>query len=209
MSTAWSKVKLIRTSMLNANGKSYAFDTRGVGYGRGEGVATLVLKRLEDAIQANDPVRAILCNTAVNQDGRTSGITFPNRVAQSDLQRHVFRGTGIKPTEIGYVEAHGTGTLAGDVAELQALAENFAGRDQPLLVGSIKSQIGHLEGSSGLAGLIKAILVLEKGMVPPNARFKTPKNELPLDEMNIRVRVSLLSSIQLPTDVNISDTSGT
>lgn len=99
--------------MLNADGKSYAFDSRGSGYGRGEGVATVILKRLEDALQDSDPVRAIIRNTGVNQDGRTSGITLPSQESQQMLVRSVYKDVGLDPTETPYVEAHGTGTVAG------------------------------------------------------------------------------------------------
>jgi len=174
--------------MLNDHGKSYSFDSRGSGYGRGEGVATLVLKRLDDALQAGDPIRAIICNTAINQDGKTFGITLPSEQAQEALQRFAYDEACIDPRDVGYIEAHGTGTSAGDYAEIKAIANVFcANRKGPLHVGSIKSNIGHLEGASGLAGLIKAVLVLEKGFIPPNPEFRLPKPELRLSDRGITV----------------------
>ena len=174
--------------MLNSQGRSFPFDTRGAGYGRGEGSTTVLLKRLDDAIQARSPVRAIIRNTAVNQDGKTTGIIHPNEKAQEELMRSVYASAGIEPREVGYVEAHGTGTLAGDLAETQAIAEVFCvDRDSSLCVGSIKSNIGHTESASGLAGLIKAVLVLEKGVIPPNADFREPKPDLQLPQRKIMV----------------------
>lgn len=174
--------------MLNNDGRSYPFDSRGSGYGRGEGIAAFVLKRCSDAITSGDPVRAVIRNTGVNQDGKTSGITQPNQDSQASLQRSIYRDVGIDCSSIGYMEAHGTGTAAGDLAEIAAIADVIcAERKSPLYVGSIKSNIGHLESSSGLAGLLKAVLIVNKGLIPPNADFRIPKPELKLRERNIKV----------------------
>lgn len=176
--------------MLSDTGRSYPFDIRGLGYGRGEGAATVLLKRLDDALQAGDHVRAIIRNSAVNQDGKTNGITLPSQQAQESLQRSIYQCTGLNPQDIRYVEAHGTGTVAGDVAELQAIANVFCEngrRSDSLYVGSVKSNIGHLESLSGLAGLIKTVLILERGCIPPNADFRTAKREIKLDDWKIKV----------------------
>ncbi|KAK7993281.1 hypothetical protein PG989_006662 [Apiospora arundinis] len=155
--------------MLNNEGRSYSFDDRGAGYGRGEGVASLVLKRLDDAVAAGDPIRAVIRNTGVNQDGKTNGITLPSGEAQEALTRRVYEQAGLDPRDTAYVEAHGTGTIAGDGAEMRAIHNAFcpAGREHELLVGSAKANIGHLEPTSGLAAVIKVVLTLEKGLVPP------------------------------------------
>lgn len=176
--------------MLNENGRSYSFDARGSGYGRGEGATTVLLKRLDDALQAGDNIRAIIRSTAVNQDGKTNGITLPSQQAQENLQHSILKLAGIDPYGIPYIEAHGTGTAAGDQAELQSIARVFCRKSREpgsLLVGSIKSNIGHLESSSGLAGLIKTVLVLEKGLIPPNADFQIQKPSLKLEEWNMKV----------------------
>ena len=174
--------------MLNNDGRSYPFDSRGSGYGRGEGIAAFILKRWDDAITSGDPVRAVIRKTGVNQDGKTSGITQPNQGSQSRLHRSIYRDVGIDCSSIGYVEAHGTGTAAGDLAEIAAIADVLCERRKsPLFIGSIKSNIGHLESLSGLAGLLKAVLILEKGLIPPNADFGVPKPELKLSERNIKV----------------------
>ncbi|KAI1261789.1 Aft9-1, partial [Xylariaceae sp. FL1019] len=180
--------------MLNKDGKSYSFDSRGAGYGRGEGIATLVIKRLDDAIKANDPIRAIIRDAAINQDGHTAGITLPSGPAQEALERKVWSNIHLSPSDVGYVEAHGTGTLAGDGAELAGISRVFCSdRDasSPLTVGSIKSNIGHTECVSGLAALIKSILILEKGQVPPNVNYEHPRENLELDKKKIKVPTKL------------------
>ena len=176
--------------MLNDNGRSYPFDARGAGYGRGEGATAVVLKRLDDALEAGDNIRAVIRNTSINHDGKTNGITLPNCKAQEELQRRSHQQAGLDPCAIQYIEAHGTGTAAGDVAELQAIAQAFSRNrapSNPIYVGSIKSNIGHLESSSGLAGLIKTVLMLEKGYILPNADFEEPKLDLKLDQWKIRI----------------------
>ncbi|RYP11167.1 hypothetical protein DL764_000238 [Monosporascus ibericus] len=181
--------------MLNVDGRSFSFDSRGAGYGRGEGVATLVIKRLEDAIRANDPIRAILRDAAVNQDGHTAGITLPSGPAQQALERKVWNGLGLQPGAVGYVEAHGTGTLAGDSAELEGISKVFSqDRDanSPLFVGSIKSNIGHTECASGMAAVIKSVLILENGAIPPNVNFEQPRESLNLKQKNIKVPEALV-----------------
>ena len=176
--------------MLNDNGRSYPFDARGAGYGRGEGATAVVLKRLDDALEAGDSIRAVIRNTSVNHDGKTNGITLPNCKAQEELQRRSYQQAGLDPCAVQYMEAHGTGTAAGDVAELQGIAQAFGknrASSNPIYVGSIKSNIGHLESSSGLAGLIKTVLMLERGYILPNADFEEPKLELKLDQWKIRI----------------------
>ncbi|KKP00195.1 beta-ketoacyl synthase domain-containing protein [Trichoderma harzianum] len=183
-------IGMSKLHMLNKDGKSYSFDSRGEGYGRGEGIATLVIKRLDDAIRDNDPIRAILRDAAINQDGHTTGITLPNGSAQEALERQVWNNLNLDPLDVGYVEAHGTGTLAGDGAELEGISRVFCQKrdaSNPLVVGSIKSNIGHLECASGLAAMIKAILVLERGAIPPNVNFDHPKPNLNLEEKKIQV----------------------
>ncbi|KUL83822.1 hypothetical protein ZTR_06625 [Talaromyces verruculosus] len=180
--------------MLNQDGRSYSFDSRGAGYGRGEGIATLVIKRLQDAIKANDPIRAVLLDVALNQDGHTAGITLPSGAAQEALERQVWSKINLDPKDVGYVEAHGTGTLAGDSAELEGISRVFCqDRDMasPLVVGSIKSNIGHLECVSGLAAMIKAILILEHSAIPPNINFEHPKAGLDLEKKKIQIPQTL------------------
>ena len=177
--------------MLNSDGKSDSFDARGAGYGRGEGIATIVLKRLNDALGNGEPIRAVIRATAINQDGRTAGLTKPSSQAQAELHRSVFANSTLCPQDIGYVESHGTGIVAGDLAEIEAISEVYqTNPEHPLYVGSIKSNLGHLEATSGLASLIKAILILEKKLIPPNVEFGDPKPSLDLAKRGLIVRRS-------------------
>ncbi|KAI8939049.1 hypothetical protein NX059_004887 [Plenodomus lindquistii] len=173
-------------------GKSYAFDQRGTGYGRGEGCGLVVLKGLEQAIKDNDPIRAVICGSGINQDGRTPGITMPNGLAQEDLIRSVYKNGNMEPKDTGYVEAHGTGTRVGDPIEVSALHKVFGeGRTKrkPLYVGSVKSNIGHLEAAAGIAGIIKTALMMERGFILPNHDFQKPNEKIPFDEWGLKVPV--------------------
>lgn len=162
---------LSNLNFLSPDGKCYAFDERANGYARGEGIASLVIKPLSTAIQDGNTIRAIIRGTGVNSDGRTPGISQPSSEAQIALIRGVYRRFGLDPSRTGYFEAHGTGTAVGDPLEAKAIATVFSQEqrgDKPLYVGAVKSNIGHLEGASGLAGVIKTILVLEHALIPPN-----------------------------------------
>ncbi|MGC5053606.1 type I polyketide synthase [Micromonospora sp. DT48] len=166
----------IALSQLNesfvGDGRIKAFDKDADGFVRGEGCGVLVLKRLEDAVRDGDPIRAVIAGSAVNQDGRGAGLTAPNGAAHRDLIRRALDDAGLAPNDIGLIEAHGTGTKLGDPIEAQALTEVFAGDGGPdLLLGSVKSNFGHLETAAGMAGLIKVILAVEKGLVPPTCNF--------------------------------------
>ncbi|KAI6286526.1 Type I Iterative PKS [Pyricularia oryzae] len=176
--------------LLSDTGRSIAFDNRGTGFGRGEGCAMMVLKPLDQAVRDKDAIRAVIVGTGINQDGRTPGITTPNGAAQEALMQQVYRKFGLSRRECGFVEAHGTGTRVGDPIEARAiynaLGRGRARRD-PLLIGSVKSNIGHLEGASGMAGLLKAVLMMERGFVLPNCDFKEPNPSIRWREWNLRV----------------------
>ncbi|KAI1134071.1 putative FSP1 [Hypoxylon sp. FL0543] len=177
---------------LSGDGKSYAFDARANGYGRGEGVATVVIKRLRDAIAAGDPIRAVIRETMLNQDGKTETITSPSQEAQEALIRGCYSKAGIDPLSTQYFEAHGTGTPTGDPIEARAVASVFKpGRTEALRIGSIKTNVGHTEATSGLASLIKVVLALEKGAIPPSINFETPNPKLALDEWRLKVPTEL------------------
>ena len=139
---------------LSQEGRCFSFDHRANGYGRGEGVGTVIMKRLSDALRDGDTIRAVIRGIGVNQDGRTAGISLPSSQAQESLMRSVYANAGLDLTDTHMVEAHGTGTAAGDPLEASAIARTFASRskDIPLYVGAIKSCIGHLEGGAGIAG---------------------------------------------------------
>ncbi|KAJ6119127.1 hypothetical protein N7523_003407 [Penicillium sp. IBT 18751x] len=174
--------------MLSPDGKSYAFDSRANGYGRGEGVGSIVIKRLKDALEAGDPVRAVIRESHLNQDGKTETITSPSQSAQQALIHECYRRAGLSPHDTQYFEAHGTGTPTGDPIEARSIAAVFGkNRTVPLRVGSVKTNIGHTEAASGLAGLIKVVLAMEKGQIPPSVNFETPNPELQLDEWHLKV----------------------
>ena len=157
------------------DGRSKSFDAAADGYGRGEGVGVLVLKRLEDALADGDPVRAVIRGSALAQDGRTNGIMAPSGAAQEQVVRAALRQGGVEARSVSFVEAHGTGTRVGDPVEVNALARVFgAGRpeDRPCMIGSAKANIGHLEAGAGVAGVIKAVLALQHGIVPPTANIQ-------------------------------------
>ena len=168
--------------LLSSEGKSFAFDDRSNGYGPGEGTAVLVLKPLRDAIRDGDPVRAVIRNTGINQDGRTQGMTMPSEEAQTVLARATYERVGLDPGETTYVEAHGTGTAVGDPIETRAI-QSVLGKDRsaekPLYIGSVKSNIGHLEGASGIVSVIKTTMMLERGIILPNSGFAKGNPNIP------------------------------
>ncbi|KAK8087553.1 hypothetical protein PG997_002514 [Apiospora hydei] len=166
---------------LSPDGRSYSFDTKANGYARGEGFGFVLLKPLDSALRDGDVVRAVIRATGANQDGRTPSITQPSQQAQLDLLRDTYRVAGLEVADTDYVEAHGTGTPVGDPIEAAAVGQAFRdGRkaDRPLYMGSVKANIGHLEGASGMAGVIKAVLSLEKAVIPPIALFEKANPEI-------------------------------
>ncbi|KAH9869266.1 hypothetical protein IAQ61_006471 [Plenodomus lingam] len=173
-------------------GRSFAFDQRGTGYGRGEGCGMILLKPLDQALKDNDPIRAVITGSGINQDGKTPGITMPNGLAQEELIRSVYKNGNMDPKDTGYVEAHGTGTRVGDPIEVSALQKVFGeGRTKrkPLYVGSVKSNIGHLEAAAGIAGVLKTALMLERGFVLPNYDFQKANAHIPFDEWGLKVPI--------------------
>ena len=160
--------------MLAPDGRCKTFDAAANGFVRSEGCGVVVLKRLADAQAAGDPILAVILGSAVNQDGRSSGLTAPNGVAQQAVIQQALQQAKLTPAQISYVEAHGTGTPLGDPIELDALAAIFGQRTQPLWVGSVKTNLGHLEAAAGIAGLIKVVLSLQHGVIPPHLHFHTP-----------------------------------
>src|SRR3954467_774847 len=164
-----------QASMLSPDGKCKAFDASANGFVRGEGAGMVLLKRLSQAIADGDPIHGVIIGTALNQDGHTNGISLPSPQAQARLVRDACMDAGISPSRIGFVEAHGTGTAVGDPIEAHALAEALCvdrPAGSPLLIGSVKTNLGHLETAAGLAGLVKAVLVIKHGQVPANLHFE-------------------------------------
>ena len=178
-----------RAHMLSWAGRIAAFDAGADGFVRGEGAGVVVLKRLDDALRDGDRIYATIEATAVNQDGRTDSITAPNPAAQKAMMRAALAAAGIAPREVAYVEAHGTGTPVGDPIEAEAIGEVLGrkGERTPVLVGTVKGNIGHLEPAAGIAGLIKTALVLAQAEIPPSANFAVPNPRIPFDTLNIEV----------------------
>jgi acyl transferase domain-containing protein/acyl carrier protein len=179
-----------RAHMLAPDGRCKTFDSRADGYVRSEGCGVVVLKRLSDAMAARDRVIAVIRGTAVNQDGRSSGLTVPNGAAQEAVIRDALRNAGVRPGDVSYVEAHGTGTALGDPIELRALGNVFRdtrGQHGPLRVGSVKTNVGHLEAAAGVTGLIKVALSISRGVIPPHLHLQEPTPHVDWRELAITV----------------------
>ena len=181
-----------RAGFLSPEGRCKAFDASADGYARGEGVGVVVLKPLARALAEGDPVYAVIRGGAVNQDGRTNGLTAPSRQAQEAVLRDAYRRAGVEPGSVHYVEAHGTGTLLGDPIEARALgavlgAGSGRAADRPLVIGSVKTNIGHLEAAAGIAGLIKAALAIKHRAIPPSLHLVEPNPHIPFDALRLRV----------------------
>ena len=179
-----------RARMLSPVGRCKTFDASADGYVRSEGCGILVLKRLSDAQRDGDRVLAVIPGSAVNQDGASSGLTVPNGGAQQRLIGTVLGRAGLAGGDVDYLEAHGTGTPLGDPIEVQAAAAAYGGSrdsDRPLLMGSVKTNIGHLESASGAAGLIKVVLSLQNDLLPQSLHFDNPSPHIPWDSLPVRV----------------------
>lgn len=179
-----------QSRMLAPDGRCKTFDAAADGYVRGEGCGVIVIKRLEDALADGDRIRAVIRGSAVNQDGASGGLTVPNGVAQQRVIAEALQRAGVAPADVDYLEAHGTGTSLGDPIEVRAAAAVLgAGRDaaQPLLIGSTKTNIGHLEAAAGVAGVLKVVLALEHSELPRHLNFSTPSPHIPWDQIPVRV----------------------
>nr|ALQ32825.1 putative polyketide synthase [Fusarium dlaminii] len=183
---------LANQGFLSPDGVCYSFDERANGYARGEGVIAVVLKPVQAAIENGDMIRAVIRSIGSNQDGHTPILTQPSSQSQEELIRHVYKQAGLSMSDTRYVEAHGTGTPVGDPIEVKAIGRCFQAHrspSEPLYVGSVKANIGHLEGASALASLVKCILILEKGVIPPNALLQKINPALNVDSYNIEVPI--------------------
>jgi acyl transferase domain-containing protein/NADPH:quinone reductase-like Zn-dependent oxidoreductase len=172
------------------DGRCKAFDAAADGYVRGEGCGVMVLKRLADAERAGDRILAVIRGGAVNQDGASAGLTVPNGLAQERVIAAALANAQVTASDIAYVETHGTGTELGDPIELKALHQAIGVDRQsqaPLLVGSVKTNIGHLEAAAGVAGVIKTVFALRHGWIPPQLHYRTPSPKIPWDEVHVRV----------------------
>ncbi|KAH8885983.1 reducing type I polyketide synthase, partial [Thozetella sp. PMI_491] len=183
-------VSLSNMNFLSPTGRCHSFDAKADGYGRGEGLATLLLKPISKAIADRNPIRGVIRSAGTNQDGYTSsGIAQPSKDMQVQLIRDTYRKAGLDPKHTRFFEAHGTGTAVGDPIEARAIGEVFfkyRATEDPIYIGAVKSNLGHLEGASGLAGVVKAAMVLERGVIPPNANFEHLNPLIDADFFNLR-----------------------
>jgi 3-oxoacyl-[acyl-carrier-protein] synthase II len=184
-----STINFSKARMLSPDGHCRSFDADANGFVRSEGCGMIVLKRLSDAIAQRDMILATILGSAVNHDGRSSGLTVPNGPAQQAVIRQALQRSRIQPSQVSYIEAHGTGTSLGDPIEVNALGDVFGDRSpsNPLLIGSVKTNIGHTEAAAGMAGLIKVVLSLQHGEIPANLHFQTPNPQIRWDELPIAV----------------------
>ncbi|MCF6312710.1 MAG: SDR family NAD(P)-dependent oxidoreductase [Verrucomicrobiales bacterium] len=183
-----------QAGMLSPTGQCRAFDASANGFVRGEGAGMVLLKPLSKAIADGDSIYAVISGTSTNQDGHTNGISLPGEDAQRRLVKDACKDAGVSPSSIGYVEAHGTGTAVGDPIEAHALAGALCEdrpADKPLPIGSVKSNLGHLETAAGVAGLIKAAMVVKRGLIPPSLHFKKPSEHIDFEKCKLRVPVEV------------------
>ena len=181
--------------MLSPDGQCKTFDASANGYVRGEGCGVVVLKRLSEAEADGDRIWGVIRGSAVNHGGASTGLTVPHTPALEQVIEAALSQAGIPPSEVDYLEAHGTGTAVGDPIELNAVASVYGrGRaaDRPLLVGSVKTNIGHLESAAGIAGLIKAVLVMQRGVIPKHLHFRVPNPSLDWERLPLRVTSSMM-----------------
>jgi acyl transferase domain-containing protein/acyl carrier protein len=187
-------VALTKFGGLSGEGRCKAFDASADGFARGEGAGVVVLKALSRALADGDPIYCVIRGSAVNNDGASNGLTAPNPESQVEVLRDAYERAGVDPGRVQVVEAHGTGTPLGDPIEARALSQVLgAGRapDRPLVIGSVKTNIGHLEGAAGIAGLIKLSLSMSHRTVPPSLHFERPNPDIPFAELGLRVQTAL------------------
>jgi acyl transferase domain-containing protein/surfactin synthase thioesterase subunit len=183
-------INFCKAGMLAADGRCKTFDEAADGYVRAEGGGVVVLKRLSEAKFDGDRILAVIRGSAINQDGASAGLTAPNGPAQEGVIRTALQRAGVNPNEVAYLEAHGTGTSLGDPIEVQAAAAVLGeGRatDRPLLIGSVKTNIGHLEAAAGIAGLIKVIMAMEHAVIPKHLHFSQPNSHIPWERLPVTV----------------------
>ncbi|NEO77838.1 type I polyketide synthase [Moorena sp. SIO4G3] len=190
-----STIGRCQVKALSPDGRCKTFDAAANGYAQGEGCGVLVLKRLSDAVSDGDLISAVIRGSAVNHDGPSSAMTVPNRMAQKQVIQQALANSKLEPHQISYLEAHGTGTSLGDPIEIEALAEVYGKNrpaDQPLIVGSVKSNIGHLEAAAGVSSLMKVILALQHQEIPAHLHFKQPNPHVDWDRLPIKIPSSLI-----------------
>lgn len=183
-----ASINFSKAKMLSADGRCRTFDAAASGFGRAEGGGMIVLKRLSDAEAQGDRIHAVILGSATNHNGRTNGLTAPSTTAQQTVIRQALAASRIEPSQVSYVETHGTGTALGDPIEVAALGKAYGDkRDRPLILGAVKTNVGHTEAAAGMAGLIKAVLALEQAQVPANLHLKQPNPDINWDSLPVKL----------------------
>ena len=189
-------IALSQGRMLSVDGRCKTFDASANGYVRGDGCGIIVLKRLSDAVANRDNILAVIRGTAINQDGPSSGLTVPNGPSQVAVIRQALANGGVNPADVSYIEAHGTGTSLGDPQEVEALGKVFGrthSQEQPLIIGSAKTNIGHTEGAAGVAGVMKLVLQLQHQQIAPSLHFNEPNPYINWSQLPLQVSTKLTS----------------
>jgi 3-oxoacyl-(acyl-carrier-protein) synthase len=195
-------IQLQRAGQLSATGRCHTFDASADGYARGEGCGAVVLRRLSDALANEEKVLAVVKAVCVNQDGRSASLPAPNGPAQQNVIGKALEVAGLSPTDISCVETHGTGTSLGDAIEVNSLKEVFKGpRSTPLHLGAVKTSIGHLEAASGIAGFIKAVMVLQHNCAPANLNFATLNPHINTRNFDVDFGSQKVSPVRQPSEV--------
>lgn len=178
-------IGLSQFNAISSDGRCKTFDDNADGFGRGEGCGVVILKRYNDAIVDNNNIEAIVKSVSIGQDGKSNGFFAPNGLAEQRVIEDAIRKAEVRPSDIDYIEAHGTGTSLGDFIETQALCEVFKNKKEPIKVGSVKSNIGHLEAAAGMASLIKVLLSIKHKQIPPSINITTPNHTIDWNKVNV------------------------
>ncbi|MCB9147707.1 MAG: acyltransferase domain-containing protein [Caldilineaceae bacterium] len=198
-------VALSQMQSLSFDGRCKTFDASTDGFGRGEGCGMILLKRLADAVADGDEILAVIQGSAMNNDGPSSGLIYPNRLAQEKVLRQALQNARLAPEQISYIEAHGTGATLSDPIELRALGHVYQKRETPLLIGSVKTNIGHLAAAGSIAGLMKVVLSFQHGIIPAHLHFQNPTPHVNWDAMPLQVTTT---AMPWPTENPIAGVSG-
>lgn len=176
---------------MSPDGKCFSFDERANGYVRGEGAGVVILKSLNQAIKDRDRIYAIVKNTGINHDGHKRAITIPSSESQKDLMNQVYKEVNINVCNVDFIEAHGTGTVVGDSGETNAISSALCPKErkQPLIIGSVKTNLGHMEGAAGILSVIKTALSIYKSKIPRNLNFVTPSSKINFSGLKLRVPI--------------------
>ena len=196
--TPTASINFSKAHMLSADGRCRTFDQSASGFGRAEGGGMIALKRLSDAIAAGDRIQAVILGSAVNHNGRSNGLTAPSKTAQQSVIQQALSASRLSPNQVDYIEAHGTGTALGDPIEVGALGAVFGessgenGRSHPLVLGAVKTNLGHAEAAAGMAGLIKAVLAIQHRQIPANLHLSQPNPAVDWDALPLQLPKTML-----------------